>query len=1317
MILITFLWYTRVSRLRRMSDRLLKGPSQGSALHYACYKRDHRQVQCLVRESPDQLLEEDRYGGALPLHYACEYNNLDIVKTLMSVDEGRQAVNCRTLSRLAMAEDLFYINDDTIGFTPLHLASYNGCVDIVRYLISKEDCDLNSRDRVGNTPLHLACEKGHLEVVQCLVDMDCDINVRNCHSDAPLHIAYGHGHLDIVKFLVSNKECDVNIQRWDKNSVLHLACERGHMESIQCLVGKHCNVNLKNCNGDTPMHIACSRGHLGSLTLLLSQKECDLNSQDINGNTLLHLVCDNGHLGIAQYLTDKHCDVNLKNKAGNAPIHTAYGRGNLNIVRLLISQEQCDVNTQNKDGNAPLHITCKKGHLQIAQSLTNKHCDVNLRNNRGKTAIHIAIQHHNFDIARLLISPNECDINIQDEDGNTPLHVACDIGSHLQVPRISINHADSPPPRKRPSIALVQLLMNQENCQVNIHNKDRDTALHLACEDGRMEVVQCLVESGSDINVKNWNGNSPVHVAYTHRHFDIARLLVHTTHCAINSQNRHGQAILHLACEKSDLSTVSDLISLPHCNVNIMTSLGNTPLHLACQHGSHEIVKVLLVNGKVDPTYTNLLGMTAIELTDITEIISDVTAYVKANEHPLESFAQVFVIGDESTGKTTLIEILFQGKTKLSPKKHTVAIKTHTAGMITCEVHSKKFGSVLVYDCAGQRDYHTNHSAVMETLTSPVFFIVVIDLREEKSTMMARVFHWLSLIDNHCATPSHVVVVGSHLDMAERRGVSLEETSSIIQKAISTFQGVHFIRFIALDCRKFSSRGRDNLRSILAVSCSALRGDQNLYFGCHSLYTFLHDKFKVACRVSEIASCIEGDMLMPPTTTGLIELLSSLSDRGLLLVLRNTSCPEQSWVILDKNFLLSEIIGIIFAPPSSCGYQSFSTSTGVVPLSKIKGLFPKYNSKMIVGILEHLQFCQKIRDPTSLSLSVPEYRSCSEERFLFPALVQIESPVGKVWRSWEAEYRFGWCLRCTDLTQYLTSRFLHVLLLRLAFSFAPEISSDSTSCSTMWKNGIQWLTESGVEIIVEVLENYQSLVLMARCKQGEVVSCAKIRSAVIEYILTVKKELCPKVQMNEFIINPTELSFPPKNTEHLSVYSIKDIAEMALSPQIQDVSGKPYMNIVDYSGMDMIDAEELLGFEPYLSLGNGITNRFFSEKATDIEVTESFLMDLAEQVHTRLTQLMEYIKHHPEYFAAKPASRVGDEVQQCFYLFRVWCEQRGQGEATYDALRRDVFDSFSIFCGRNIAVSLLHFKFTFHYISVSHADLLDLASFHVHVVH
>ena len=63
---------------------------------------------------------------------------------------------------------------------PLHLASLNGHMSVVEYLVNQK-VDMNAKGKYDWTPLHYASYNGHLSVVEYLVNQKADINSKdNC---------------------------------------------------------------------------------------------------------------------------------------------------------------------------------------------------------------------------------------------------------------------------------------------------------------------------------------------------------------------------------------------------------------------------------------------------------------------------------------------------------------------------------------------------------------------------------------------------------------------------------------------------------------------------------------------------------------------------------------------------------------------------------------------------------------------------------------------------------------------------------------------------------------------------------------------------------------------------------------------------------------------------------------------------------------------------------------------------------------------------------------------------------------------------------
>ena len=183
----------------------------------------------------------------------------------------------------------------------------------------------------------------------------------------------------------------------------------------------------------------------------------------------------------------------------------------------------------------------------------------------------------------------------------------------------------------------------------------------------------------------------------------------------------------------------------------------------------------------------------------------------------------------------------------------------------------------------------------------------------------------------------------------------------------------------------------------------------------------------------------------------------------------------------------------------------------------------------------------------------------SEPYFFFPHLVSIECPQN-IWRADENfEYNCGWLLCCSEDHHFFTPRFLQVILLRLAFSFALDIEIQKRRdhpaiqrrCS-IWKNGILWLNADGIEVLVEMRQQNQVVAVMMRCDEVSEtrIECIYLWSSVIQKILKMKEEFCSQVLTKEAFIDPDELQYPLRPLKDLTLFSMSDVARSVITKSV-----------------------------------------------------------------------------------------------------------------------------------------------------------------------
>ncbi|XP_055541405.1 uncharacterized protein LOC129727521 [Wyeomyia smithii] len=162
----------------------------------------------------------------------------------------------------------------------------------------------------------------------------------------------------------------------------------------------------------------------------------------------------------------------------------------------------------------------------------------NFRDNHNWTLLHHAVTSGNVECVELLLTRTDTDVTARCFEGRTALLLAC---------------------LKDASLEIVNMLLAKNSSTINIGSNEHVTPLHVAVERKNLELVECLVAKGANVNAADFAGETPLHAAVEFGNVEILIHLLFTGHANATLRSENDVDPLSLLAARGNYETTTKI--------------------------------------------------------------------------------------------------------------------------------------------------------------------------------------------------------------------------------------------------------------------------------------------------------------------------------------------------------------------------------------------------------------------------------------------------------------------------------------------------------------------------------------------------------------------------------------------------------------------------------------------------------------------------------------------------------------------------------------------------------------------------------------
>lgn len=397
------------------------------------------------------------------------------------------------------------------GTTALIWAAYHGNLAFARELLA-HGADANATNRYGMSALFQAAQLGNADMIAALLHSGADANAAMPEGDTPLMLAARSGNVDAVRLLLEAGAQVDPAESWHGETALIWAAGENHADIVALLLehGAAVDHTTTEFTWDfTQAGVASQLPRGGLQALSVAARENSLDA--------------------ARVLIEHGADVNVLDPQDISPLRVAIANDNLDMAMLLL-----DGGADPSDGaladavkyrsfsmvRAAKDRVDETGSRELIERLHAAGADVNAvpetpmvrmlwtdgMAHPNEPPLWMAAQGSDAEMMRWL-GENGADATALSSTNRSVLMAAMGLAPHTFG-----GGGIKPPLATEVALSLGELALELGSA-VDTADENGDTALHLAAQEGRVDLIEFLIENGAPLDAKDNNNRMPIDAA------------------------------------------------------------------------------------------------------------------------------------------------------------------------------------------------------------------------------------------------------------------------------------------------------------------------------------------------------------------------------------------------------------------------------------------------------------------------------------------------------------------------------------------------------------------------------------------------------------------------------------------------------------------------------------------------------------------------------------------------------------------------------------------------------------------------------------